>query len=157
VGVLFIGLMIDAAGEPKVIEYNCRFGDPEVQPLMLGLEQPIVPHFLAAAHGRLRPALLRGQPAATVVLASAGYPASSRTGDVIEGLDQAAAVEGVQVFHAGTQRSAGGGWQTAGGRVLGVGARGDDLETALQRAYAAADLIRFAGMQLRRDIGAHRR
>lgn len=152
-GVLFVGLMIDERGEPKVIEYNVRFGDPEVQPILWGLDEPLGPHLLAAASGGLRAGTLAGRPAATIVLASAGYPASSSKGDPISGLEVAAEHPDVKVFHAGTERRAGG-WVTAGGRVLGVCARGDDLRTALARAYAAARVIDFPGRQLRRDIGA---
>ena len=154
VGVLFVGLMIDEAGEPRVIEYNCRFGDPEAQPLLFGLQDELVPRLFDAARGQLQEGTLRGRPAATVVLASAGYPASSRKGDRIEGLAAAAAHADVRVFHAGTRRAADDGWETAGGRVLGVCARADDLREALRRAYAAVDEIRFDGMQRRRDIGA---
>ncbi len=154
VGVLFVGLMIDAAGDPWVIEYNCRFGDPEVQPLVLGLDAPLGETLCAAAEGRLQPGSLPGKPAATVVLASAGYPASSRRGDVITGLPTAQRREGVRVFQAGTQSAPDGGVQTGGGRVLGVCATADSLPEALARAYAAVDDIHFEGMQLRRDIGA---
>lgn len=152
-GLLFVGLMIDPAGEPKVIEYNVRFGDPEVQPILWGLEAPLGEHLHAAARGGLEPGALPGRPAVTVVLASAGYPASSSRGDRIDGLDRAAARPDVKIFHAGTRRD-GDGWVTAGGRVLGVCARGDDLRAALTAAYAAVDDIAFAGRQVRRDIGA---
>jgi phosphoribosylamine--glycine ligase len=152
-GILFVGLMIDEAKEPSVIEYNVRFGDPEVQPILWGLDAPLGEHLLAAARGELRSGELTGRPAATVVLASAGYPASSSKGDRIEGLDRAAMHEDVKVFHAGTAREDGG-WVTAGGRVLGVCARAHDLATAVARAYAAVDDIAFRGRQVRRDIGA---
>ncbi|MEM6992202.1 MAG: phosphoribosylamine--glycine ligase [Myxococcota bacterium] len=154
VGVLFIGLMIDPSGDPFVIEYNCRFGDPEIQPLLFGASEPVAEHLLAAARGELSDGTLSGRPAVTVVAASAGYPASSRKGDVITGLDVADGQPDVQVFHAGTQRDSDGRWVTHGGRVLGVCARADTLAEALPRAYAAAAQIRFDGMQLRRDIGA---
>lgn len=156
VGVLFLGLMIDPQGEPWVIEYNCRFGDPEVQPLLFGLREPLLPRLLDAAHGRLHDAALAGDPAATVVLAAAGYPAAPRTGDRIEGLDELVGEPDVKAFHAGTRRD-GNGWVTAGGRVLGVCARGPTLVQALDRALAAAERVRFAGRQLRRDIGARAR
>ncbi len=156
VGVLFLGLMIDAQGDPWVIEYNCRFGDPEVQPLLFGLKVPLLPRLLDAAHGRLEDEALPGEPAATVVLASAGYPAGSHKGDVIDGLEAVAGEPDVKVFHAGTGRS-GDDWVTAGGRVLGVCARGPTLEEALDRAHAAAERVRFEGRQLRRDIGASAR
>lgn len=156
VGVLFVGLMIDAQGRPRVIEYNCRFGDPEVQPLLFGLRVPLLPRLMDAAHGRLHDEALAGDPAATVVLAAAGYPEAPRTGDRIEGLEALAGEPDVKVFHAGTRRD-GNGWVTAGGRVLGVCARGPTLAQALDRAHAAASSVRFAGRQLRRDIGARAR
>ncbi|MEX1366565.1 MAG: phosphoribosylamine--glycine ligase [Nannocystaceae bacterium] len=156
VGVLFVGLMIDEAGRPSVIEYNCRFGDPEVQPLLFGLRVPLLPRLLDAARGGLRDELLPGDPAATVVLASAGYPSSSRKGDRIEGLEALAREPNVKAFHAGTRRD-GEAWVTDGGRVLGICARGSDLPAALDRALAAAESVQFAGRQLRRDIGARAR
>lgn len=155
-GVLFVGLMIDAAGDPSVVEYNCRFGDPEVQPLLFGLRVPLLPRLLDAAHGRLHDEDLPGDPAATVVLAAAGYPGTVRTGDRIEGLAALADEPDVKAFHAGTRRQ-GDGWVTAGGRVLGVCARGDTLPAALDRAHAAAERVRFSGRQLRRDIGSRAR
>lgn len=153
VGVLFFGLMIEPGGRPMVIEYNCRFGDPETQPLMVGLEEPLYPLLWGAATGTLRDATVRGRPAATVVLASHGYPEAARSGDPITGLADAAAVPGVQVFHAGTRPSGDGGWETAGGRVLGVCASASSLGEALDRAYQAVDAIAFPGMLVRRDIG----
>lgn len=159
VGVLFVGLMIDERGVPKVIEYNVRFGDPEVQPLMLGLEVELVPRLLAAARGKgeLADEALAGKPAATVVLASAGYPASSTKGVEIVGLPRAmaaaAADPDLAVFHAGTRR-AGERWLTDGGRVLGLCARADGLREALSRAYGLVDMLEVEGGQVRRDIGA---
>ncbi|MCA9712291.1 MAG: tetratricopeptide repeat protein, partial [Myxococcales bacterium] len=124
---------------PWVVEYNCRFGDPEVQPLLFGLRVPLQPRLLAAARGGLADEALPGDPAATVVLASAGYPQGSRAGDRITGLEALAGQPDVKVFHAGTARR-GDDWVTAGGRVLGVCARGDTLAAALdQRRQAAAD------------------
>ncbi len=158
VGVLFVGLMIDG-GEPSVIEYNVRFGDPEVQPLMLGLEGELVSRLFAAATGRgeLLDEHLRGNPAATIVLASAGYPASSSKGDEIRGLAQAMAIAEADpqlaIFHAGTRRD-GELWRTNGGRVLGVCASASDLRVALSRAYDLCGYIDFDGVQYRRDIGA---
>lgn len=154
VGILFVGLMIDAAGEPWVIEYNVRFGDPETQPLMLGLAEPVLPHLIAAARGELQSRELAAQPACTVVMASAGYPRSSQKGVRIAGLESASEVEGVQVFHAGTRYDDEAGWQTNGGRVLGVCARGETLAQAVSRAYSAVDRIEFEGAQVRRDIAA---
>ena len=95
-----------------------------------------------------------GRPSATVVLASAGYPASSRTGDVISGLDAVASMPDVKAFHAGTRQGTGGRWETAGGRVLGICAAAQDLRSALERAYRAVDAVTFDGRQHRRDIGA---
>jgi phosphoribosylamine--glycine ligase len=151
-GILFLGLMVDEAGNPKVIEYNVRFGDPEAQPLMFGLKDDIVPSFLAAARGTSVDARLAGRPSATVVLASAGYPATSTKGSPIIGLDQADALDDVQIFHAGTKRGPDGRWQSNGGRVLGICARGDDLRGAVGRAYEAAGLISMEGGQMRKDI-----
>ena len=153
VGVLFVGLMIGGDGAPRVIEYNCRLGDPEAQPLLFGLRGEVVPSLLAAARGELRPGHLPGSAAATVVLASAGYPRGAAPAAEIFGLDDAAAIPGVKVYHAGTRRD-GGAWMATGGRVLGVCARADDLAEALARADAACDRIAFAGAQRRRDIGA---
>lgn len=158
IGVLFVGLMIDE-GQPSVIEYNVRFGDPEVQPLMLGLEVPLVPRLLAAAEGRgeLLDEHLPGKPAASIVLASAGYPASSTKGVEIRGLDPAMAIAAADpelaIFHAGTKRD-GELWRTAGGRVLGVCACANDLRAALSRAYGLLDGIELEGGLFRRDIGA---
>ena len=153
VGVLFVGLMIDDAGDPWVVEYNVRFGDPETQPLMLGLKAPLAETLQAAVAGTLTDQSLDGTPAATVVMASAGYPASSHKGDRIAGLEAAGKTPGVTVFHAGTRLSAEGEHETAGGRVLGVCATADALADALRHAYAAVDQISFDGMQFRRDIG----
>ena len=158
-GVLFVGLMIDQAGEPTVIEYNVRFGDPEIQPLLLGLEVPLVPRLLAAADGRgeLLDEHLPGKPAATIVLASAGYPASSSKGVEIRGLAKAMAIAEADpelaIFHAGTRRD-GELWRTDGGRVLGVCASAADLRVALDRAYGLIGQIELDGGQYRRDIGA---
>jgi phosphoribosylamine---glycine ligase len=163
VGVLFVGLMIDEAGQPSVIEYNVRFGDPEVQPLMLGLEAALVPRLFAAAEGPtqgrgdLLDEHLPGKPAATIVLASAGYPASSTKGVEIRGLAEAMALADADpelaIFHAGTRRD-GALWRTDGGRVLGVCACAADLRAALSRAYGLLDRVELEGGQFRRDIGA---
>ncbi len=153
VGVLFVGLMLTEHG-PYVIEYNCRFGDPETQPLMFGLTTPLVPHLEALANGRLTPGRLHSEPAVTVVLASDGYPEHPVKGQAITGLERAAEMAGVKVFHAGTARDdEEGKWITAGGRVLGVCAKGQDLGAAIQRAYEACDVIHFEGMHRRSDIG----
>jgi phosphoribosylamine--glycine ligase len=153
-GVLFVGLMLTADG-PRVLEYNVRFGDPEAQTILVRLQTDLVSIFEAVARGRLSEVSIRwaNESSACVVLAARGYPAHTETGARIEGLERARAREGVQVFHAGTSRSAGGEWLTAGGRVLGVTATAETLDAALARCYAAASEIRWDGMHYRRDIG----
>jgi phosphoribosylamine--glycine ligase len=153
-GVLYAGLMMTASG-PKVLEYNCRFGDPETQAVLPRLRSDLVELLEAAT----RPGGLAGvEPewspdwSVTVVLASRGYPASSSKGDVIAGLDEAAAA-GAEVFHAGTAERDGE-IVTAGGRVLGVTALGATPGEARERVYAAAERVRFEGRQLRTDIAA---
>jgi phosphoribosylamine--glycine ligase len=152
-GVLFAGLMITRVG-PKLIEYNVRFGDPECQVLMLRLMSDLVPALLAARDGMLKNFDLRWFPEAalTVIMAAKGYPGEYRKGSVIEGLDQAAAVEGVEIFHAGT-RTEGGKVLANGGRVLAVSALGETVAEAQRRAYAAVDKIRWPDGFCRRDIG----
>ncbi len=152
-GVLYAGLMITAEG-PKLIEYNARFGDPECQVLMLRLTSDLVPALLAAADGALKNFDLRwsADAALTVVMAANGYPGSYEKGSVIEGLTEAAATEGVEIFHAGT-RHAGGHIVANGGRVLNVSALGRTVAQARDRAYAAVDRIRWPGGFCRRDIG----
>jgi phosphoribosylamine--glycine ligase len=156
-GVLYVGLMVDAEGTPRVVEFNVRFGDPETQPLMMRMEDDLFPILYGSARGKLDPVDFPkrwGQAAICVVLASGGYPRGYETGIPIEGLAEVEGDPDVIVFHAGTKRCADGGFVTAGGRVLGVTARGRDVAEAVARAYAAADRIRFRGMQLRRDIAA---
>ena len=151
-GVIFVGLMI-VDGTPQVLEFNCRFGDPETEVLLTRMEDDLLPYLEGAAKGRLPDTTPRFGPAAmTVVLASAGYPSAPRKGDAIGGLEAAASREGVTIFHAGT-RAKGGAVVTNGGRVLAVTARGSDLDDAAARAYAACEAITFEGKQLRRDIG----
>jgi phosphoribosylamine--glycine ligase len=152
-GVLFAGLMITAQG-PKLIEYNARFGDPETQVLMLRLMSDLLPALIASRDGQLRNFDLRWYPdaALTVVMASNGYPGAYRKGTVIEGLDEAAEVEGVQIFHAGTQASDGQVLAT-GGRVLNVSAMAKTVSQAQVLAYRAVDKIRWPGGFCRRDIG----
>jgi phosphoribosylamine--glycine ligase len=153
-GVLFIGLMLTPDG-PRVLEYNVRFGDPEAQAILVRLQTDLVDVFEAVAHGRLGEVSVRWakESSACVVLASRGYPARPETGAPIEGLDRAAQHEGVEIFHAGTTRSASGDWLTAGGRVLGVTATAPTLNLALSRCYGAIGDIHWDGMQYRRDIG----
>ena len=156
-GVLFVGLMIDAAGAPRVVEFNVRFGDPETQALVLRMEGDLVPLLEGAARGRLDPAAASlgwGDAAVCVVLASGGYPRAYQTGKPISGLEELAGQPDLVVFHAGTRRRADGVFETAGGRVLGVTARGASVAQARERAYAAAERIRFEGRHLRHDIAS---
>jgi phosphoribosylamine--glycine ligase len=158
-GFLYAGLMLTAEG-PKVLEFNVRAGDPETQAVLFGLDEDLVPVLRDVARGTLeRTAPLAHSPSAVIVLASRGYPESASRGDVIAGLEAAARVPDTKVFHAGTARDPEGRVVTAGGRVLGVAARGDSLRRALSRGYKAAECIRFDGAQLRKDVGAslHRR
>ncbi len=152
-GVLFVGLMMTTAG-PKVLEYNCRFGDPECQVLMARLGEDLVPMLHAAARGERLPqrVALRPEASVCVVIASGGYPGEYRTGLPIEGAAEAERVDGVRVFHAGTA-ARDGRLVTAGGRVLGVTALAPSISAAVDRAYIAVDRIRFDGMHFRRDIG----
>ncbi len=164
VGCLYVGLALTDAG-PRVIEFNCRFGDPDIQPVLAVLESPLGTLLHAAAEGRLTdvpPPTFRDAAAVTVVLASDGYPESSSKGDVISGVGAANGVNDVDVIHAGTAlvdapEPGDPGHRhlvTAGGRVLAVRAVGYDVADARSRAYAAADLISFAGLQRRSDIAA---
>jgi phosphoribosylamine--glycine ligase len=159
IGCLYVGLALTDAG-PRVIEFNARFGDPDVQPVLALLESPLGELLHAAAEGRLSavPApTFRDAASVTVVLASAGYPESSSKGDVITGVGAANGVADVDVIHAGTalvEGPDGPRLVTAGGRVLAVRAVGYDVADARARAYAAADLISFDGLQRRSDIAA---
>jgi phosphoribosylamine--glycine ligase len=152
-GVLYAGLMIAQSG-PKLIEYNVRFGDPECQVLMLRLMSDLIPALLACCDGALKTFDLRWfpDPALTVVMAAKGYPGSYAKGSAIEGLDAAAAIEGVEIFHAGTMAS-GGRILAHGGRVLNICACGKTVREAQARAYQAVDRIRWADGFCRRDIG----
>jgi phosphoribosylamine---glycine ligase len=152
-GVLYAGLMITAEG-PKLIEYNARFGDPETQVLMLRLKSDLVPALLAARDGMLKAFDLRwyDDPALTVVMAAKGYPGAYQRGSVIEGLDAAGEVEGVEIFHAGTKAD-GGKILANGGRVLNVSAIGKTVREAQARAYEAVSRIRWPEGFCRHDIG----
>jgi phosphoribosylamine--glycine ligase len=152
-GVLFAGLMITTQG-PQLIEYNVRFGDPECQVLMLRLMSDLVPALIAARDGQLKSFDLRwhADAALTVVMATKGYPGSYDRGSIIEGLDEAAQVEGVEIFHAGT-RADGGRILANGGRVLNVCALGKTVREAQARAYQAIDRINWPNGFCRRDIG----
>lgn len=151
-GFLYAGVMIDADNTPKVLEFNCRFGDPETQPIMLRLESDLVEHCLAAVEGRLntQQAVWDERPAVGVVLAAEGYPASYRNGDLITGIDLVND-EDVKVFQAGVVTK-GEDLYTAGGRVLCVTALGDSVGDAQKRAYLAADKIDWQGQWHRNDI-----
>jgi phosphoribosylamine--glycine ligase len=143
---------------PKVLEFNCRFGDPETQVILPRLESDFVEIALKTAQGRLDELgglAFKEDAALVVVLASGGYPGPFEKGRRIGGLEEAAAVEGVSLYHAGTRRELGH-WLTAGGRVLGVTGIGRTMEEARQRAYLAADRITFEGIHFRRDIGVAR-
>jgi phosphoribosylamine--glycine ligase len=151
-GFLYAGLMIDKAGNPKTLEFNCRLGDPETQPIMLRLKSDLldlVEHALAATLDRATADWDR-RSALGVVLAAGGYPEDPRKGDAISGLPKA--TDDCRVFHAGTQLE-GKKVVTSGGRVLCVTALGDSLKMARTRAYEAVEPIRFEGMQYRKDIG----
>lgn len=152
-GVLYAGLMIDGAGEPWLLEYNCRFGDPETQPVMARLVGELGEVLRGAALGAMPTGSLRWdeRAAVCVVIAAAGYPEKARTGDVIRGAE-GPWPDDVTIFHAGTAR-VDGALVSAGGRVLGVTALGETVEAARQRAYTVADAIELPGKQLRRDIG----
>jgi phosphoribosylamine--glycine ligase len=153
-GVLFAGLMIMRAG-PKLIEYNVRFGDPECQPMMLRLKSDLVPALIAARDGLLKTFDLRwsDEVALTVVMAAKGYPGSYAKGTVIGGLAEAAAVEGVEIFHAGTAAGPDGQILANGGRVLNICGTGKSVAEAQARAYEAVDKIRWPDGFCRRDIG----
>jgi phosphoribosylamine--glycine ligase len=151
-GVLYAGLMLTQEG-PKILEYNCRFGDPETQVILPRLENDLVEVLVAACEGRLDRIQLKwkSNAAVCVVMVAGGYPGSFQKGDVIENLEAASTVSGVTLFHAGTALKDGD-VVTAGGRVLGVTASGGDLEEAIERVYGAGDRIKFKNMQFRRDI-----
>ncbi len=156
-GILFLGIMLaeqaDGSVRPKLLEYNVRFGDPETQAILVRLETDLVDICESMLSGEVSHINWREGSSACVVLAAEGYPAKPRSGDIIHGLDEAAQVSHVEVFHAGTAVSRAGEFVTSGGRVLGVTATGDALTSALATAYEAARKISFDGMQFRRDIG----
>ena len=156
VGILYAGLMLTAAG-PNVLEFNCRFGDPETQAILPLLDSDLLDILEACVEGRLSEIDVRWREGACacIVLASGGYPNRYEKSHPITGLDAAAALPGVALFHAGTRREATGQLLTDGGRVLGVTAVGDSLEQALARAYTAVAQIQFKDMHYRRDIGGN--
>ncbi len=153
VGFLYAGLMIDASGTPKVLEYNCRFGDPETQPIMMRLQSDLVAHCLAALEGRLDQEMAEWDARASlgVVLAAQGYPDQYAKGEVIRNIP--AEAEDRKVFHAGTALDASGEVVSNGGRVLCAVALGKDIREAQQRAYELVEQIDWPGAYYRRDIG----
>ncbi|MGL4409907.1 MAG: phosphoribosylamine--glycine ligase, partial [Zoogloea sp.] len=153
-GFLYAGLMIDSHGAPRVVEFNCRMGDPETQPIMMRLKSDLVDLVEAAIAGKLdsTEAEWDRRFALGVVMAAAGYPDSPRKGDAITGLPAAGSVTDAHVFHAGTTE-VDGQVRTSGGRVLCVTALGDNVKSAQKRAYDLVDQIHFDGVQCRRDIG----
>jgi len=150
-GFLYFGLMLTPDG-PQVIEYNCRFGDPECQAVMPLVKGDLAAFCLAGAKGELRADLISFDDgwSVCVILASAGYPETSRNGDPITGLDSSG---NFRVYHAGTRKNPDGCWETNGGRVLAVVSGGATRQEAVRKAHAAADLIQFPGLQRRSDIG----
>jgi len=153
-GVLYCGLMMTARG-PMVLEFNCRFGDPETQPILMRLESDLIDALEASIEGRVSEGDFKWSQDASVcvVMSSGGYPGTFEAGKRIEGLDEAGSVEGVKVFHAGTSKRDGV-YYTAGGRVLGVTARARDLQTAVGRVYEACAKISFDEAHYRKDIAA---
>jgi phosphoribosylamine---glycine ligase len=153
-GVLYCGLMMTARG-PMVLEFNCRFGDPETQPILMRLESDLAEPLEASIEGRTSEGDFKWSPDASVcvVVSSGGYPGTFEAGKRILGLEEAERIAGVKVFHSGTTRRDGG-YYTAGGRVLGVSARAPDLESAVERAYAAVRKIGFEKAHYRKDIAA---
>ncbi len=154
-GLLYVGLMLTEQG-PIVLEFNCRFGDPEAQSVLLRLDDNLAAVLRAAADGDLgAPALRwRREVVACVVAAAEGYPGNPRKGDEVSGIEQAMALPGVTVYHGGTRLQDGGRLVTAGGRVLSVCGRGASISEAVACAYRGMDCIQFAGIHFRRDIGA---
>jgi phosphoribosylamine--glycine ligase len=151
-GVLYCGLMMTARG-PMVLEFNCRFGDPETQPILMRLESDLLDALEASIAGRVSEGGFKWSKdaAVCVVMTSGGYPGTYEVGKKISGLDAAAGVEGLKAFHAGTSKRDGQ-FYTAGGRVLGVTARAQQLTTALEQAYEACEKIKFDGAHYRKDI-----
>jgi phosphoribosylamine--glycine ligase len=153
-GVLYAGLMI-CGGKPYVLEFNCRFGDPETQPILSRLDSDLCELMNASIDGTLSETVpvWKEKASVCVVMAAGGYPGKYENGKIISGLEEAARMEDVMVFHAGTAQDDGN-VVTAGGRVLGVTATGDDIAGAIKRAYEAAAVISWDGAQYRKDIGA---
>jgi phosphoribosylamine---glycine ligase len=153
-GVLYCGLMMTARG-PMVLEFNCRFGDPETQPILMRLESDLLEALEASIEGRVSEGDFRWSQDASVcvVMSSGGYPGTFDVGKRIDGLEEAGGVQRVKVFHAGTMKR-GDAYFTTGGRVLGVTARAPELDAAVERAYEACAEISFEGAHYRKDIAA---
>ena len=153
-GLLYCGLMMTARG-PMVLEFNCRFGDPETQPILMRLESDLVEALEASIEGRVSDGDFKWSSDASVcvVMSSGGYPGTFDAGKKISGVGEAAKIDGVKVFHAGTTKRDGA-YYTSGGRVLGVSARAPELEIAVRRAYDACAKISFDGAHYRKDIAA---
>ncbi|MCK5912332.1 MAG: phosphoribosylamine--glycine ligase, partial [Desulfuromusa sp.] len=153
-GILYVGLMIKD-GQPRVVEYNARFGDPEAQPLLMRMKSDIVPVLQACARGDLQQDSIDwyDKAAVCVVLASGGYPGAYEKGLPISGLDEAAAIEDLMVFHAGTALK-NGQIVNQGGRVLGVTGLGNTVREAIDKAYAGVKVIHWDKVHYRHDIGA---
>jgi phosphoribosylamine--glycine ligase len=151
-GILYCGLMMTARG-PMVLEFNCRFGDPETQPILMRLDSDLLEAIEASIEGRVSDGDFRWsqEAAVCVVMASGGYPGTIEVGKRITGIEEAEQVQGVKVFHAGTSTRENG-FYTSGGRVLGVTARAADLQTAVRNVYQAVAEIHFYGAHYRRDI-----
>jgi phosphoribosylamine--glycine ligase len=155
-GVLYVGLILTEEG-PKVLEYNCRFGDPETQPQMLRLESDLVEILMAAVEGNVleKEVTWTNMPSGCVVVASGGYPTKYEKGKPIEGLKEAIEIPGITIFHAGTELKDDR-YYTAGGRVMGVCASEETLADTMNKIYDAIGKISFDAMHYRRDIGAER-
>lgn len=153
-GVIYAGIMVTKKG-PMVLEFNCRMGDPETQPIMMRMTSDLVPVLMAVVEEKLDHKLIEWneKPAVCVVMAAGGYPGKYEKGDPISGLDKISQLTDAFVFHAGTKLDAKKQVVTAGGRVLGVTALGDNIKFAIQNAYRAVEMIKFKGMHFRKDIG----
>ena len=153
-GLLYCGLMMTVRG-PMVLEFNCRFGDPETQPILMRLESDLVEALEASIEGRVSDGDCKWSSDASVcvVMSSGGYPGTFDAGKKISGVGEAAKINGVRVFHAGTTKRDGA-YYTSGGRVLGVSARAPELEMAVRRAYDACAKISFDGAHYRKEIAA---
>jgi phosphoribosylamine--glycine ligase len=153
-GILYCGLMMTARG-PMVLEFNCRFGDPETQAVLMRLDSDLLEAIEASIEGRVSEGIFRwsSDTSCCVVMSSGGYPNAFVSGKLITGLETASEMKNVKVFHAGTSKRDGK-YYTSGGRVLGVTARAPRLQDAIARAYHAVDQIRFEDMYYRKDIGA---